>query len=99
MDEDKRIIKFVGQTTEMKRTDKLIAQAKVKEFDRLKDYALNQMSLIEVGLNPQSVGRHPYGDSDYIYAPTLMDIMKLNITLLELHENILTFNERGALNE
>ncbi len=99
MDEDKRIVKFVGQTTEEKRLVKIVAQAKEKEFNRLRDYALNQMSLIEVGLNPQSVGRHPYGDSDYIYTPTLMDIMKLNIILLELHENILTFNERGALNE
>ena len=74
----------------------IVAQAKEKEFDRLKDFVLNQMSLIEAGLNPQSVSRNPYGNRT-IWVPLQSDIDKLYATLLELRENMLTFEERVLL--
>ena len=82
----------------MKRVDKLVAEAKQKEFDRLKDYALNQMSLIECGLNVNSVSRNPYAKgNEIIWVPSSIEITKLSFTLLELRDNILTFDERKLL--
>ena len=78
---------------------KLVAEAKQKEFDRLKDLVLNQMSLMEVGLNPCSQGRDPYSKSKEIWAPTPNEIIKLNDALWDLRENILTSEERISLNE
>lgn len=83
---------------------KLIAQFKQKEFDRLKDYVLNLMSEIEVGLNVTSIGRNPNGDpnlpfSMYVWVPLTKEIDKLHLTLHELRSNILTSEEVEALNE
>ena len=77
--------------------DKIVAEFKQKEFDRLKDLVLNQMSEIEVGLNPQSVGRHAYGSHDMVIIPTRMEIAKLNTSLIELRENLLTPNEEELI--
>jgi len=74
----------------------LRAQYKQKEFKRLADYALNQMTIIEVGLNTNSVGRGIY-NNEIIIAPSPKEIRDLNSTLLELRENILTFEERELL--
>ena len=77
---------------------KIIAEAKQKEFKRLNDYALNQMSIIEVGLNPNSQSRNPYG-TGWITVPTIKQIRELSESLLELRKNILTVEEREALDE
>jgi len=83
---------------------KLIAQYKQKEFDRLKDYVLNLISEVEVGLNITSIGRNPYGDPDLkfsadVWVPSEKEIDKLHLTLHELRSNILTSEELEALNE
>ena len=77
---------------------KLVAEAKQKEFDRLKDLVLNQISLIEVGLNINSVGRDPYG-LRIIWPPTSNEIFKLNESLTELRNNALTVEEKEILND
>ena len=79
--------------------DKIVAQAKEKEFERLTDYVLNLMSEIEVGLNVNSVSRHAYASTKYVYAPTSMEIHKLHSALLELRENIVTSEEQELLDE
>ena len=81
-----------------KRELKLVAEAKQKEFDRLKGLVLNQMSLIEGGLNPASIGRNPY-DPPWIIIPTRKDIHDLFDTLMELRKNLLTVEEKECLNE
>ena len=78
--------------------DKIVAQAKEKEFDRLREYSLNQISLIECGLNPQSQSRNPYAMS-FIIVPLESEILLLFNTLMELRENYLTFEERKLLEE
>ena len=78
---------------------KLRAQYKQKEFDRLKDYFLNQMSEIEVGLNPSSTSRGPYASNIIIWAPSEKEIDKLHLSLHELRSNILTSEEQETLNE
>ncbi len=94
---DRDLAKRIGEA-EMKRIDKIVAQAKKKEFDRLVDYSLNLMSLIEVGLNRSSVSRNPYS-CPWIFTPSLTEIETLHKTLLELRENILTSEERELLLE
>ncbi len=63
-----------------KREAQVVLEAKQKEFERLSDYALNQMSLIEVGLNPSSQSRNQ-DDHDRRWAPLDRDIQKLAETL------------------
>ena len=58
----------------------VVLEAKQKEFDRLCDYALNQMSMIERGLNPASVSRHPNAQKDR-WAPLRSDVKDLTTTL------------------
>jgi len=77
---------------------KLVAEAKEKEFDRLKNLALNQMSEIEVGLNIHSTARKLYDDKQYIWIPAYHEIYKLYKSLTELRDNQLTSEEREALN-
>lgn len=80
--------------------DLIVAQAKEKEFKRLADYVLNLMSEIEVGLNPNSIGRNPYSRGKaIIYAPLKMEVEKLNTAFLELRDNILTPEEKELLSE
>ena len=76
--------------------DKLIAEYKQKEFDRLKDCALNQISQIECGLDIASMSRGQYA-SQTIWVPTTAEIKKLYETLIELRSNILTPEERSLL--
>ena len=77
---------------------KIIAEAKQKEFKRLREYVLNQMSIIEVSLNHNSQSRNPYG-TGWITVPTIKQIRELSESLLELRKNILTVEEREALDE
>ena len=84
-----------------KRDLKIIAEAKQKEFKKLSDCALNQMSIIEVGLNPNSQSRNPYG-TGWITVPTIKQIRELSESLLELRSNqniLLTVEERNALDD
>jgi len=74
--------------------DKIVAEFKRKEFDRLKDCALNQISQIEMGLNIASMSRGQYA-SQAIWVPTYKEINKLHETLIELRSNILTPEEEG----
>ena len=80
-----------------KRELKLIANAKLKEFDRLKVLSLNQMSVIEMGLNPGSIGRNPYGTL-WTSVPSQSAIYKLTESLTELRRNMLTQEEKESLN-
>ena len=77
---------------------KLVAQFKQKEFDRLTDYVLNQMSKMEVGLNPCSVGRGQSGNQ-YTWTPSKKEIDQLHLSLHELRSNILSSEEQEALHE
>ena len=86
------------QLTFNSRETKLVAQHKQKEFDRLKDYVLNQMSIIEVSLNPNSQSRNPYG-MGWVITPSIKEIQELHESLLELRSNMLTVEERNALDE
>ena len=77
---------------------KIIAEAKQKEFKRLSDYALNQMSIIEVGLNLNSQSRG-LDSAGWVVIPSIKEIRELSESLLELRKNILTVEEREALDE
>jgi len=76
----------------------ILANYKTKEFERLKDYALNLITLIEVGLNPSSVGRGQY-PTETVWVPTIKEIATLSDTLLELRMNTLSPEEQEVLNE
>lgn len=75
--------------------DKLIAEFKEKEFERLRCYALNQMSTIEVSLNPLSVSRGIQNGP--ITVPSMNEIRSLFETLIQLRTNMLTVEERNLL--
>ena len=79
--------------------DILIAQYKEKEFKRLTDYCLNLMSVIEVGLNIDSVSRGLYNEDKEVWVPSTPEIEKLSSALFELRSNILTSEERELLSE
>jgi len=78
--------------------DILIAQYKEKEFERLTDYCLNLMSVIEVGLNVNSQSRG-IDPGKGVWVPSTPEIEKLSSALFELRSNILTSEERELLNE
>lgn len=90
---------MIGLLTDDKRIRLFTAQYKEKEFDRLKDYALNQISLIECGLNLNSISRNSYVNNKDIWVPLETEINKLYETLLELRSNILSSEERRILDE
>lgn len=71
-----------------KRETLLVAQYKQREKDRLSDYVLNQMSIIENGLI-----------AEFIIFPSEKEIDILKISMIELRKTILTPEERNALNE
>ncbi|KKN61484.1 hypothetical protein LCGC14_0521390 [marine sediment metagenome] len=66
--------------------DKLIAEYKQKEFERLRKYVLNQLSIMECNLNPQSQSRKIQNGS--ILIPSENEVKQLNESLLELRANI-----------
>lgn len=68
-----------------------IALYKEKEFDRVRNFVLNQLSILEADLNID--GLHS------IIVPSEKDIKILSETLMELRSNILTAEERRLLNE
>jgi len=78
--------------------DKIVAEFKQKEFNRLKDCVLNQISTIEMGLNIASVSRGQYASQE-IWIPTYKEIDKLHETLIELRSNMLSSEERRLINE
>ena len=69
-----------------KREILLVAQYKQREMNRLSDYVLNQMSIIEAGLHVEIF-------------PSEKEIDILKISMLELRETILTEKERRLLDE
>ncbi len=75
--------------------DKLIAEYKQKEFERLRNLTLNYLSLMECDLNPQSQSRG-IQDGD-VLIPSTYDIINLNKALCELRKNILSPDERKLL--
>ena len=77
--------------------DKLIAEYKSKEFERLRCYALNQMSTMEACLNPLSVSRGIQNGP--IDIPSMNTIRTLFETLIQLRTNMLSPEERRLLNE
>ena len=76
--------------------DKIVAEFKEKEFERLKDYALNQISQIECGLNIASMSRGIHAGKG-VTVPSMDEIKKLFETLIELRFNMLTPEERRLL--
>ena len=77
-------------------SDKIVAEYKQKEFDRLKNCVLNQISTIEIGLNVASISRGQYANQE-IWVPTTTEIKKLYETLMQLRAYMLTPEEKELL--
>jgi len=76
--------------------DRLIIAFKQKEFDRLKNCVLNQISTIEIGLNVASISRGQYANQE-IWVPTTTEIKKLYETLMQLRAYMLSPEEKELL--